>query len=720
MEEVVDEIVDRYNQKLLLPNRGTGLYVPEDVSFMNTSELTRVGKYFMKHGVYTKAPPDSLDFKEFWDEEERKLLHGVTLPGQLVNGKIKEVHISGSHYGFMNYALIQRVKNVYDDLKDLKDILKVTNSELKAADKFMGFPDFWDGHYQLETAKRYAKSIGLHLIGTKARRKGFSYFEGFDLALEVNMNPFVTCVAGAYQMDYLVGGRRIMNMAKGYLDHFEKHTDFNRGYLKWNIEEEVKLGFTPQGTNVEDGFQSILRPVTFKDTAEPGRGVDGKKLKFEECQSFPNLKQVIKAMLPTLESGAFITGQMVLWGTGGNPDKDTNWEPFMEIFYNPNEWKCLAFKDQWEDETIDEFSGSGNFFPYWKNLEPFIDKDGNTMKEMSLEYARIEDEYQKGVSKSINDYMGWKSERAMKPKEVFAESSSGYFPDVSDQQLRLEHDYAIKARLKNGWIREREVSGRQTLVFEEDKRCTPIKEYPIKGNVKDLTGCITLIQEPYRDANGRIPDNLYTAWNDPFGIDKDKKNLTIKNSLGVTFIYEKPNVFTPSRGGIIVGWYIGRPATMEEYDRNMFRLLAYFNAKVLFENDRGNVKNNAKAMGALHLLKKEPNINWDKNLAKKYGREFGISMNEDRKDAALPLFKEFLEKEITKSDTTGKVMYNYHRIYCGYLLDQIQKYSIKKNLDAISCMLVGMFDIEEERGIPVRVQTVSTNNDSFFNRGLYK
>ena len=44
----MSEVSEIYVPKLVLPNRGNGLYKPEDISFVNTAELTKVGKHFMK------------------------------------------------------------------------------------------------------------------------------------------------------------------------------------------------------------------------------------------------------------------------------------------------------------------------------------------------------------------------------------------------------------------------------------------------------------------------------------------------------------------------------------------------------------------------------------------------------------------------------------------------------------------------------------------------
>src|SRR5690606_22750065 len=74
------------------------------------------GDYYIKNGVYTNAHPiyDKEEYKAFWDEEERRRKDGLILPGKLLyeNGiyKLQDVHITGEHYGYLNYGEIKRSK----------------------------------------------------------------------------------------------------------------------------------------------------------------------------------------------------------------------------------------------------------------------------------------------------------------------------------------------------------------------------------------------------------------------------------------------------------------------------------------------------------------------------------------------------------------------------------------------------------------------------------
>lgn len=212
------------------------LYTFEDIKFCNTSEFSRAAQFYKKNGVYTFAPNGSREHKEYWDLEEKRRIEGMSMPGalKLVNGiwQMQDVHITGEHYGFLNYARILRTKDDDGKKQELKKILKdsqLLKNARKVGTKDVDFPSFFDGQYHYFKARQVAKNNGLHMIIGKARRKGFSYIEGWNSADTVNLNRNVTVLLCAYDLKYLTKGNQIMGMAKNYLDFLEQYTDWKIG-----------------------------------------------------------------------------------------------------------------------------------------------------------------------------------------------------------------------------------------------------------------------------------------------------------------------------------------------------------------------------------------------------------------------------------------------------------------------------------------------------------
>lgn len=695
-----------------------GLYQIEDIAFVNTVQFTEGAKHFKKFGCYTKAPKGTRDHKEFWDIEEDRLKNGMKAPGKLYyeNGipKIQEVHITGEHYGFLNYARIRRTKD--DDLNELKNF--VTGSGKRTATKGLDFPKFMDGQYHWMKAKEFGRKNGLHIVMAKARRKGFSYMEGWDAALTINMNPFSTVIIGAYDYKYITLGNQMMPMAKSYLDFLELHTDFNRGYLKESVEH-IKLGFKKQTTgNIEYGYRSELVAVSFMNNPDAGVGKDAIKIKMEECGKFPNLKDALNVTLPTMKDGSIMTGQLILFGTGGTDD--ANWKDFEEIYYNPASYDCMAFDNIWDSES--RGTGVGFFYPQEVGDPAYIDEHGNSLRKAALAHGDLEREKTK-KTKSNGEFIKYIAQEARCPKEAFSSGSDNIFPtaEINEQLARVEHDPDFKYLPRCGQL----VRGERGIKFKHNTEIEMVKQrihepvfnFPLKSG-QDVTGCYVEWISPYRDpTTGLIPSGLYRLWHDPYAHDKDSKNITIRDSLGATYVYERMNNITPGKGDYLVGCYVGRPDRMDDYNENLMKLAEYWNGQIMFENDRGDVKGYFAKHRKLHFLADEPDLEWQVELKGKTNRHKGMNMTEKRKAQAAIYLRDWLMESRGK-DAYGNEKLNLHYIYDPAFLRELLKWNTKGNFDRVSSALIGMFDIKECFHKEIKVPRVA-QTDNFFNRSLF-
>ena len=65
----------------------------------------------------------------------------------------------------------------------------------------------------------------------------------------------------------------------------------------------------------------------------------------------------------------------------------------------------------------------------------------------------------------------------------------------------------------------------------------------------------------------------------------DDHDESFTNSLGSTFIFKRVRA-GEAWNDVIVAEYTGRPNTAEEYYENVRKLLIFYNARLLFENER--------------------------------------------------------------------------------------------------------------------------------------
>lgn len=680
----------------------------KDIIFYNTNELSPAANHYREFGVYTKLSPlyDKVEYTEFWDEEERRRKEGYDAPCSVVSTnkgyKLQSVHITGEHYGYLNYAPIKRISNEHLAAvgKLLREGIDPKDPQIQAIvdDKITDFPAFTDVDYYYFKSVELARSRGKHLVVAKARRKGYSYKNGWMAADKADLYPNSVTGLGAFHADSLYPGGT-MTMCNNYLQHTARTTDWSKRRLI-DKQDVIKFGYKRNDSlGIERGFLSSVFAASFAPN-NPGalRGKDCKFMIIEESGKNPILDKVLTSTLPTLKAGVFVTGLMIVFGTGGGEDKQ--WEAFEDLFYYPSTEDFLAFNNIWDDDEIG--TECGFFVPSFMGKEGFFDVHGNSDVKGAMKFELSEREKRKKSTKAskLSDYM---MEEPFTPKEAFSRSKTNIFPsvEIEAQLRRVLKDPNIKALTRTG-ILSRNEKGK--VVFkdqlflegaEKDKYHPPIFNFPIKKE-DDPNGCIVIWEPPFRDrATGRVPDFLYRAEHDPFAVSKDNASFTTKDSLGVTYIYKTTNNLTPDMGDTIVASYIGRPPTTKEYNIEMFKLLEYYNAILQFENDRGDVFNHAREMRCLDWLADEPEILWQKDLqGKKTGRKKGISMNTARKEKGVIYLRDWL---ITPrgTDDFGNIKLNLHYIYDPALLKELLKFHFKGNFDRVSTRIVGMYDKRE-------------------------
>jgi hypothetical protein len=684
-------------------DKGLTMYRTEDIAFVNTSEFSRTGKEYLKTGKYTKAHPkyDAAEYKAFWDEEERRCIEGYSVPGKLIkdatgNYALQDIHITGEHYGYLNFGEIKRSKG-FEVNKGI-----ITNGEGEALKqssiggvKDFFFPDFWDGDYYFFKAIELCRKIGKHLVVGKARRKGYSYKNGWIVANKANLQRRSTSVVGAYDAASLFDDGT-MNKVMNYLDFICKNTDWNKRRLH-NTLEHLEIGFRYKGDDTKRGFLSNIYTAILKGNPGGMRGKDADLLLLEESGKCPNLSEILDATLKTLSDGIYTTGLFVAFGTGGGDDNQ--WQGFEDLFYDVHARKFIAFENIFDDDMLG--TSCGYFHGSFMNKPGLIDIHGNSDIKGSVAFNNAEKSM---VSHDPSKLNALEMEEPEKPSEAFSRAANNIFPakDLDGQLRRLMHDPNLKGIGREGIFIQNgsrvKFLDRLTCTVEEASTIPPVVDnYPLNPK-DDLRGCWMLWEQPYRNpVTGLIPDDLYSLWNDPYGISKDKDHITIKDSLGVTWLYENPNNFTTTKGDRIVGCFVGRREDTEEYDDQMFLGCMYFNGKILYENDRGDVFSNAKKRGLLDLLKTEPEFHYQKDLAKGGGgRKRGVSIagNSGRKlNGVLYLKKWLMEKR--GIDNNGNNILNLHYFYSIGGIKELLKYDGKRNADRVSGLIVGMFDIRE-------------------------
>jgi hypothetical protein len=174
---------------------------------------------------------------------------------------------------------------------------------------------------------------------------------------------------------------------------------------------------------------------------------------------------------------------------------------------------------------------------------------------------------------------------------------------------------------------------------------------------------------------------------------------------------------------IIVAEYVARPKFQDDFNRQLFLLAEYYNAKIVFENDRdGNILAYARTNKLLNRLEEELTVyDSNDNPKRKLGRNYGVSMsNIEVKKQAVQYFRDWLLAPREKNED-GEFELNLHKIYSIPLLEEILKFSYDGNFDRHSALLVGMLYKKELLLKPqVEMNQKSVYDDPFFVDLKYK
>ncbi len=289
--------------------------------FKDTHLFSPASSTFLTKGYYTDEAKNSKKYYEFWDEEKHRCLYGYE-----VNG----VHITGFHYFYLNYCVIDRVVDVVDP---------VTGEEYSQRERT--FPAFYDGDYDYFQSIEKARKTNKHIVVLKARRKGYSYKAAAMLARNYyhlrNSKNFVF----ASDKQYLIGDG-IMSKTWDILSFIDDNTAWTQPRIK-DTDMHKQSGYKKNvnGADVTLGFKSQILAVSLKDDPDKVRGKAGELIFFEEAGSFTGLLKAWEVAMPTMKQGSKTLGTMVAFGTGG--EEGPGFEGLEELFYHPDAYDCLAF-----------------------------------------------------------------------------------------------------------------------------------------------------------------------------------------------------------------------------------------------------------------------------------------------------------------------------------------------------------------------------------------
>lgn len=693
--------IDRDNDFLI--GESGGVLMKIDFIFVGTEIFSRIADFYEKHGCYCLEPDDSPNAVKFWQREMDRRVKGVQaycklytkdIPAYLAaksdaerKALLHKVRITGDHYNYLNYGRIERAPNE----KERKQLDKEGRFKVNTVE---GFPRFWDGDYWNFKIDELIANNSCNLCKAKARRKGFSYKRGSQAANTINANKNVTVTLAADQMDYLTEKGATSYMVKVNLDWYEDKTYWRRGYLSENFDKGIELGYKKSKEGQKAfGFRSKLLSVAIGKNESAAVGKKAIETDFEEAGKCPNLQKALDVMMSNSESGAMRIGTIRVYGTGGT--KGANWEAFSNCFYNPGKNDMLPMENIWDANS--RHAVCGFFFPQIWDYEPFIE-DGN-----SLLFASWKDDYDKKrgaeKEKDAGEYNIYVGQRANSPNEAFTNTQENIFhsPELTNHINAIKYDKSNHF-YEDGWYilddgRVRFVTKQECIeraIFGSDRFHEYITDVPHNSKT-DVHGCIREFYSP-------IPNdgNLYFISYDPYRVDKNKEEVSTKNSLASFQVWMRTNSKTPYMGKRLVASYCGRLDTMEAVDKLVLYACLRWNCKVLYEAGTGELVTNFKKWGYRDKLLKDPSSYINRSVDGPRITGYGIVIGDgDIKLEGMRMVRDFLYEIVGKtSDDTP--IYRFNQIYDISFLLELDRFIFGRNADRLSSAIVAMFEFRKD------------------------
>lgn len=635
--------------------------------FHNTDKFRQAALHFMEHGIYTSAPPGTTDYVAYWDRETERCINGFTAE----DGE----YITGYHYFYLNYSPIYTIKTEqYTDRKGSKRTRRIRS---------LSFPSFWDYDAYYYYTIEEAEDVGKHLAVLKCRKRGYSFKGASMLVRNYELIPGSKNFAVASEQKYLIGDG-LLTKAWAIMDFCDRNTAWAKQRLKSTSMERTS-GFKIKdefGKETEDGYMSSIIGITLKNDAERIRGTRGKLILWEEAGKFADIKEAWSIARSSLESDDGVAfGTQIAFGTGGTEGVD--FEGLKDMFFHPDSYNIYSQPNIWDDNA--EETNCGFFCPQWANMEGFdeegnqlfMDKDGNSLRDLSIkECVRQRKEVQdgRGDQRLLDRFI---AERPLKPAEAVLELGGNIFPrkQLLDQLNRLRTNIKLqnmKHVVDLSWDGDGKVKA-------TEKKSGDITTYPLKSGEKP-EGSVVIWEYPIINP----PYGLYIAGLDPYD-----QNESGTNSLGSIIIYKRFKA-GEAWADTIVAEYSGRPGTADEYYENVRKLLIFYNARCLYENEKIGIYQHFVNKHCDYLLADQP----DKVIAQifrdsRVNRKKGCHMTKQVRQFAEEKINEWLREEYAPGHP------NLERIYSEPLLEELIMTNGERNVDRVIALCMVMIYREE-------------------------
>lgn len=726
-DEVRDQLFDIINnvefvKRLISPSRGYAKDRPRDESgkiivdlanphiLENMDYFRPTALHYEKYGTLTNLRPNANPNSAYgkWVREEKR---------RCWEGYVRESDgewVTGYMYWFLNYSPI---------------MLSKIRKGSKRADRIEALPECWEGIYWRFHCMDQASNGGIynnfqggqHMAELASRGKGKSYSLAsilnhiFVLGENEEAHEKVKGIVTAYQKEYLTKDG-VLNKFVDMANFCASNTQFPRKRLKNSLQEMTWImGYKDAELDIEKGTQNTVLGVSSKDDESKLRGKRAAKILIEEFGTFPRLTDLYNVLLPSVQEGDIVFGQIYMLGTAG--DNESDFAGAQEIMYNPKGYNMYALPN-----VFDKFNQGRPyfvfFFPGYINRKGCYNHDGvsdviKALIEILLNRYRV-----KYNSTDPNTIIKTIAEVPITPAEAIVKTSVNMFP-VADLTERLGQLDSNPREYDDVYTGDLTLNNSGIVEFKPTS-AMPIREFPHKDN--KIEGAFEIFQMPEIDKRtGKAYNARYILGCDPY--DDDESNTM---SLGSVWVLD---LWTDK----IVAEYTGRPPFADDFFEKVRRLCLFYNGRMNYENNKKGLFAYFSRMNCTYLLTDQLEFLKDKQMIKDTGygnKAKGTNATEAINAFARNRLRSWLLKpttviQVIDGEETEVDIPNLFTLRSRAFIKELINYNSEGNFDRISA--AGMLMLLREDRIILYQGKVSKEkqeaanssylgNDPFFKR----
>ena len=438
-----------------------------------------------------------------------------------------------------------------------------------------------------------------------------------------------------------------------------------------------------------DGSKSFIRHVTFHTSPTAANGFRSAFILDDEVGFHHNILETHAQLVQCTEVEGDKFGIIWYTGTGGDFSKNSAMESVKKMYYNPEDYNLLVFDDIYENK-----GKIGCFMPRYMVNSEFKDSDGNTNVEEAIKDWEVKYEIaKKADDTSVLD--GFLVSNPKVPSHIFLSETGNRYPTAL-----LQEQLGYLESLPKGEYNKLAMKGYLDcdnygiVTFRPDlenklKDCS----YPIKPGNK--TGCVTIYKLP-QDTTWLN----YIGGLDPIGTEGKKED--IQSDSVASLVIMSRGIY----GDEIVAEYTGREDEMNDTNEIMRRLIVFYNAYTLYENNYNNFKIYMQSKNQLHFLAKTPNV-----LKAGVGRidQYGLHATTEGNKEMIKLTDDWLKQK----SYTGEI--NIKNVNSIGLLKELLASSDDVNTDRESALKLCIV-LKLQLSLNKKKEVVNDNYFSFFNK----